>query len=339
LTINILVIGLGSMGKRRIRCLRALGVERIVGYDRRADRRAEVESLWPDISCSETVEAAMDNGPYAGWVISVPPAAHVSYMNLALEHRTGFFVEASVVDTGLDAVIRAVAAAGIVAAPSRTLCYHPAIKEIKRIVASGELGKISNVLLHSGQYLPDWHVYEDVSQYYVSEPETGGCREIVPFELTWFTDIFGFPRRVGGNCRRTIRIEGAERIDDTYNCLLDYGEHLAVMVVDVVSRYATRRLMINGADKQLLWSWDIPEVKVYDPGSNTWDSRAYSAGPAASGYNPNISEGMYLAETEAFLRAIRGLEEYPGTLAGDHATLKLLYSIETSDAQSRIVPI
>jgi predicted dehydrogenase len=36
-----LVVGLGSMGKRRIRNLRALGLADIVGVDPRADRRDE----------------------------------------------------------------------------------------------------------------------------------------------------------------------------------------------------------------------------------------------------------------------------------------------------------
>ena len=325
------------MGKRRIRCLRALGVEKIVGFDPRADRRAEVEGLWEGIRCEETFERAALDRRYAAWIISVPPAQHVEYIKQAVQHGTSFFVEASVVDSGLEDAARAVTEAGIVGAPSRTLCYHPAIKQVKRIVASGELGKLSNVLLHSGQYLPDWHAYEDVSEYYVSDPATGGGREIVPFELTWFTDVFGLPQRVTGNFRRTIHIRGAEKIDDTYNCLLDYGDHLAVVTVDVVSRYATRRLLINGSEKQLQWSWDDPHVRVYDPRSGAWVSHEYSAAPAAAGYNPNISEGMYLEETEAFLNAVRGISKYPGTLQMDHEVLKILYQIELSDRTSEIV--
>ena len=49
-----------------------------------------------------------------------------------------------------------------------------------------------------GSILPDWHTYEDVSEYYVSKKETGGGREIVPFELTWITLVLGFPKRVVG---------------------------------------------------------------------------------------------------------------------------------------------
>ena len=325
------------MGKRRIRCLRALGIQNISGYDTRADRRAEVLSLWPDVQCSESLETTLAARQFDAWVISVPPAVHAEYMIRAARHRTPFFVEASVVDDGLIDVIAAVARANIVAAPSRTLCYHPAIKEVKRIVNGGELGKISNILYHSGHYLPDWHLYESVSEYYVSEPATGGCREILPFELTWFTDIFGFPKRVASNYRKTISIEGAERIADTYNCLLDYDKHLAVISVDVVSRHATRRLLINGSDKQLHWNWDESSVQVFDPQTNTWSSRDYSMAAAATGYNANIGEGMYVEETSAFLDAVRGTGQYPSSLATDHQVLRLLYQFEASDESSTIV--
>jgi predicted dehydrogenase len=322
------------MGKRRIRCLRALGIQNICGYDTRADRRAEVLSLWQDVQCIDSLDTTLAARRFDAWVISVPPAVHAEYMIRAARLGTPFFVEASVIDDGLSDVISAVAKANIVAAPSRTLCYHPAIKEIKRIVNGGELGKISNILYHSGQYLPDWHVYESVSDYYVSEPATGGCREILPFELTWFTDIFGFPKRVASNFRKTISIEGAESIDDTYNCLLDYDKHLAVITVDVVSRHATRRLLINGSDKQLHWNWDQPAVQVFDPRAKTWSSRDYSMAPAATGYNVNIGEGMYMEETGAFLDAVRGVAQYPSSLEMDHQVLRLLYRLEASDKSS-----
>jgi threonine dehydrogenase-like Zn-dependent dehydrogenase len=41
-----LVVGLGSMGKRRIRNLKSLGYNDIVGFDKRADRRQEAKKLY-----------------------------------------------------------------------------------------------------------------------------------------------------------------------------------------------------------------------------------------------------------------------------------------------------
>ena len=328
------VIGLGSMGKRRIRCLQALGINEIVGVDQREDRRSEAQDRYGvnvDTSLLNVLNYFQPNIA----IISLPPKSHISAMSECVSQGIPFFVEASVVDDGLNEIIQEVKRKGIVAAPSSTLRFHPAIQEIFRIIQSGELGKISNVMLHSGQFLPDWHSYEAVSDYYVSDPETGGAREIVPFEMTWFTELFGFPRRVAGHYRKTIEIAGASYIDDTYNCLLDYGSFLATVTVDVVSRHATRRLLVNGDIAQLVWSWDDAAINIYNGQTAEWSKLVYKMGEAADGYNPNIGENMYIDEIRAFVNAVQGKEGFPNSLQQDHEVLKLLYAIERSDQTSQ----
>ena len=335
---KFLVIGLGSMGKRRIRCLQALGKLDICGFDTRSDRRDEVAEQY-GITCYDDFESALDQEKIGAFIISVPPDLHHYYMSVGVERGIPFFVEASVVDDGMAELIGQLKLKPVVAAPSATLAFHPAIAIIEEKVKSGALGKISNIMHHSGQYLPDWHTYEAVSDYYVSNPVTGGGREIVPFELSWFTKVFGFPARVCGNYRKTITITGAERIDDTYNALFDYGNVLASFTVDVVSRHATRRLLINGDQKQLIWDWDENQVRLFDPATGVWEGIAYHAGTAAAGYNANIGEGMYVAEISNFIDAIEGKRPFLNTMENDHNVLKLLYAIEESDRTGRFVGI
>jgi predicted dehydrogenase len=334
---KFLVVGLGSMGKRRIRCLQALGYRNVSGFDSREDRRKEAEKLY-SIRTFDSIEAAIkETAPHA-LIVSVPPDAHHVFMKIAVQQRIHFFVEASVVDTDMDAIRRDVDKAGIVGAPSATLRFHPGIRKIGELVKTGALGKVSNVLYHCGQYLPDWHTYEKVSEYYVSNPATGGAREIVPFELTWITDIFGLPRKVFGNVRRTIRIPGAEKIDDTYNCLLDYGDLLATITIDVVSRSATRRLTINGDARQLRWDWNKNAVDLFDPAKGEWESLSYEVQKAAAGYNPNIGEQMYIDELRTFIEATQGKGKWVNSIADDHTVLKLLYAIEAADRAGSAQP-
>lgn len=327
---NFLTIGLGSMGKRRVRCLKALGITTVAGFDQREDRRLESQEKYGIQTFSDINRAMREFQPTA-LIISVPPGAHHVYMKMAAEKGLHFFVEASVVDTGMDLIKELVKAKNIIAAPSATMIFHPAIKQIMDSIRSGDLGKISNIMFHSGQYLPDWHTYEKVSDYYVSNPATGGAREIVPFELTWLTHVLGFPKRVCGNVRKTINIEGAERIDDTYNFLLDYEKCLATITIDVVSRNATRRLLVNGEKKQLLWDWNQKNIQIYDPQSAQWQIIAYQMMNSEAGYNPNIGENMYIDEIKAFIDAIEGKAPFINTMENDHNVLKLLYAVEESD--------
>jgi predicted dehydrogenase len=230
----------------------------------------------------------------------------------------------------MDEIIQSANEKSLFIGPSCTLLFHPAIQKIKEIISNDELGIISNIIYHSGQYLPDWHTYEHVKDYYVSNPETGGAREIVPFELSWITQVFGFPIAVTSMYKKTINIEGAEKIDDTYNILMDYDKFIFNLNVDVVSRYATRNLMINGSEKQLVWNWSDNQIKIYNPNTEEFEIHSYETINAESGYNKNITEQMYIDEINYFISRVKGEKNYPNTLENDHKILNLLYASETS---------
>ena len=326
---NVLIIGLGSMGKRRVRCLRALGFKNLYGFDLREDRKKEAKKLHK-IEIVEDIKTFLKTQKLNVFIISVPPDKHYEYMKIAVEFKIPFFVEASVVDDGLNEIISEVNLFKIKSAPSSTLYFHPAIKKIFEIIKKNELGEITNFVYHSGQYLPDWHTYEKVSEYYVSKKETGGAREIVPFELTWITKLLGFPKNVFGIVKKTISIEGSEEIDDTYNALLNYDKFIVNIVVDVVSRCATRKLLINGSKKQLRWNWDDNNIKIFDPKNNQWEIIEYQVMSAKDGYNKNITEQMYIDELNNFFDDLDGKDKFFNTLEYDHKILKLLYAIEES---------
>lgn len=335
---KIAVLGLGSMGKRRVRCLQTLGITEIIGVDIRQDRCREAQKKFK-IIVENDIKAAIQNFRPDIAIISLPPREHTNAMQICLKKNIHFFVEASVVDDGIVDVIKQLKNKKIVAAPSATLMFHPAIKIISSVVSSGTLGKLSNITLHSGQYLPDWHKFELVSDYYVSERETGGAREIVPFEITWLTKIFGFPKSVIGRFTKTIDIPGAETIDDTYTAILDYNSFLINLTVDVVSRSSVRRLLINGSLGQLIWDWNHSFVNIYISDENSWQKLEYNSGQAEIGYNKNIGEIMYVNETETFLNAVKLKQKFPNTLEEDLKVLSVLYSIEKSSQKQKVVRI
>lgn len=323
---TFLVLGLGSMGKRRIRCLQSLGYKKIFGFDPREDREREAKDRY-NIELIEDAEVFIsEQKPHL--IISVPPHLHHIYMKMAVKYGCHFFVEASVLDDDFAELITEVEKKKIVAAPSCTLLFHPAVQLIKNIVETNVLGKISNWLYHSGQYLPDWHPYEKVSDYYVSRKDTSGGREIVPFELSWLCQVFNFPRAISSTFGKTIEFEGGENVDDTYNLLLKYDGFFGVLTVDVVSRYATRRLMINGQEGQLRWDWEDDFVSVYTAEKNKWEKLSFKKGEAHEGYNPNIAEEMYVNEIKSFLSACDYIGSYPTDLKYDWNVLKTLYKAE-----------
>jgi len=101
-----------------------------------------------------------------------------------------------------------------------------------------------------------------------------------------------------------------------------------------VSRCATRRLLINGDRRQLVWDWGRQCVELYDPEKGEWETRPYKMSGAAAGYNANIGENMYIEELRAFIDAVAGGEPFVNSLESDHRVLRLLYEIERSSKLS-----
>lgn len=321
---KFLVIGLGSMGKRRIRCLKALGYSEILGLDPREDRREEVKKI-ENINVIENIKD-VDLKSINSIILSTPPDKHIEYMKIAVDNDIPAFIEASVILKSLDEINIKAKEKNLVFAPSCTLSFHPAIKEIKKIVLSKKYGNFTNFSYHSGQYLPDWHPWEDVKDFYVSNKETGACREIVPFELTWLLDIFGLPTEIKGYYSSNMNV-GAD-IDDTYATCMKFEQGIGTLLVDVVSRYAVRNLVINMEYGQIMWRWDEPVVNLYDARDKKWIILKQEAKSAADGYNKNITEQMYIDEVNSYINAVKGVSEFPNNLSKDIDVLNLLYSIE-----------
>lgn len=329
---KILVIGLGSMGTRRIRNLKALGVEDIYGFDRKAARRERAESTY-GIKTFQSFDACKDLG-FDGYVISVPPDQHMFYMEYAVEHGIKCFVEASVVDDGMEALIRKEQRGAVRVCPSCTMRFHPSIKLIKKLMDQDAIGKVSNFSYHSGQYLPDWHPWEDINDFYVSNPPTGGGREIVPFEMTWMNWAFGDVACIKGFYDKTIGLNAP--IDDTYVATIRYKSGvIGTLIVDVVSRKAVRKLIINGEQGQLYWDWDKKQVEHYDARERRSIVYGEPEGHAQSGYNANLIEEMYIEEMSHFLSYVQENTPFPNTLAADHRILKDLYALEASDSDRK----
>ena len=327
-SVKALVIGLGSMGKRRIRNLQALGVTQLAGVDPRPDRRVEADARYPLRSFGNVQQALLDFSPDL-IIISTPPDKHMEYAYLAYERRIPCFIEASVVDA--ERVLRLhelTTNGGPLAAPSCTMRYFPGPRKVKELIRSGAIGKVVNINYHTGQYLKDWHPWESIEDYYVSNRATGGCREIVPFELTWLNDIFGEPKPLA--CLRDRVGDLQADIDDVYHVWLRYPDRAtANITVEVLSRpVATRELRVIGTCGQLVFSADEHAVRVTTVESGSWERHELERGRAETGYiNP---EEPYEAEMRDFIAAVQSgvPAKFPNTLLDDYKVLQILNTLD-----------
>lgn len=325
---RFLVVGLGSMGKRRVRNLQALGHGAVAGFDLRGDRLEEAVAKY-GITPFNDLRGALEAFHPDALVISTSPRHHMDYAEAAAERGLPCFIEASVVEAErILALHRRCTETGVLMAPSCTMRHFPGPRKVRELIRAGAIGKVRNFNYQTGQWLPDWHPWEDIREFYVSDRATGGCREIVPFELTWLNDIFGEPEPLA--CAKAKLSDMPADIDDLYHCLLRYpGNVLASMTVEVLSRpVACRELRVIGSAGELVFSADENCVRYANLDHPDWIRFDLGGGTVETGYiNP---EEPYIAEMADFVAAAQSgdFSRYPNTLADDYAILQTLYRLE-----------
>ena len=325
---KFLVIGLGSMGKRRIRNLMALGHNNVAGFDLREDRRLEAAEKY-GITTFPDVASALKNFRPEALIISTSPAHHMEYAWMGFELGLSCFIEASVVEAQRILDLHKLAEKSMVLmAPSCTMRYYPGPKKVKELIDQGVIGRPLNINYQTGQYLPDWHPWEKIENFYVSVTETGAGREIVPFELTWLNDIFGNPEPLA--CVKAKLTDMNADIDDIYHCLLRYPNGvLANITVEVISQpQATREMRLLGSSGEIVFSADENCVRYCNNENHEWVRFELGGGTVEDGYvNP---EEPYIAELRDFINALDQKDKslYPNTLLDDYQLLKVLEELE-----------
>ena len=322
---KFIVIGLGSMGKRRVRNLKALGYGDITGFDAREDRRREAEKLY-GIKTAASLDSLK---AFDAAFISLPPELHMQYAQKAYESKINAFIEAGVFDDGLKELSDKVKAAGLKFYASCSFRFHPLIKKIKQLVDAGGIGKILNFSYHCGSYLPEWHPWESMKDFYVSKRLTGAAREMTLFELSWINWIVGELAEAKAFISKLSDMDAD--IDDVYAMTLKYKNGvLGTFMQDVVSRNSVRNLVLNGDKGQIIWQWDDRMIKLYNAGEKSWTHYIEPVGAAAAGYNPLIVEEMYIAEVKAFIDAIKNNTPVANSLDDDLKNVACIRIIEKS---------
>ena len=185
---KILVVGLGSMGKRRIGILRDICPDaQIIGVDRMPQRREESAEKF-GITCCAELDDALKMGAKCA-VISTSPLSHSGIINACLKSGVNVFTELNLVPDLYEENIRLAKEKNVVLFLSSTFLYRNETKYIIDKVNKAE--SPLNYIYHIGQYLPDWHTWESYKDYFVGDKRTNGCREIMAIDFPWLMDTFG----------------------------------------------------------------------------------------------------------------------------------------------------
>lgn len=325
---RIIVIGLGSMGNRRMRLLKQKGIckECIIGIDAKEERQQEAYAKLGINVCS-SIEAALNKyNDVSKAFVSTSPLSHNAIINECLSNGLNVFTEINLVDDGYEANQMLAEDKDKVLFLSSTFLYRKEIGYIQQQVKRNILPL--NYMYHTGQFLPDWHPWENYKDFFVGDKRTNGCRELFAIELPWITEVFGEIKSV--NVVHDKRSSLKLNYDDNYLVeIIHETGHRGMMAVDVICQRPVRNLEIYNEAFYLSWDGTPFGLKVYDKEENQMkEILLYDTVQLKEGYQQTVIEDAYLAEIEDFFAVVDGKAKQKYGFAKDKKIIKWIDQIE-----------
>jgi predicted dehydrogenase len=288
-----LFVGLGGIGQRHLRNLRALlgdSVE-VVAYRVRRERQTlddnlqvvpgvDLEQKYGVTVCSD-LEQALASRPDVVFITN-PSSLHVPVALEAARRGCHLFIEKPL-SHSLAQVAELSAlceAQKLVTCVAYQLRYHPGFLRLRQLLAAGALGRLLSVRAEVGEYLPGFHPYEDYRRMYASNSALGGGVTLSQIhEIDYLCALFGAPRRVfsmGGHVS-SLEID----VDDVAISLLEFarsdGSPLFVELhQDFVQRPAQRSVTVLGERGKLCWSLSGRYLEHRDESGKSLERHSYA---------------------------------------------------------------
>lgn len=306
-----LVVGAGSIGRRHLGNLRALGVTELAVCEPDDARRAAAES--DGVAGFASLDPALVAWRPKIGLICTPPVHHLEPALALVRSGADVFLEkpvAAVLD-GLDVLANEAAAAKRLIQVGYNLRFHPVLRAVKQLLDEHAIGRVVYAHAQVGQYLPDWRPTVDYRTSYTARRELGGGILLdASHELDYLCWLLGEPTTVSCESGHGSSLE--VDVEDSATVLLGYpaGAH-AVVHMDFVRRGYLRTLQLVGDTGNIHADLGARTVELHRSRSDI------ELVPLAEG-------DMYRLEMEHFLASVASRRVPEIDLASGIRTLRLV---------------
>ncbi len=196
---KISLIGCGSIGQRHINNLRSLGITNITAL---RTLKGHFKSLPPDLEVKEVKkwDKLLAGNPDVA-IVSNPSNLHLETMNRLIPHVKGIFIEKPLSNTleGVKSLLDGIKQHRTVSFVGYNLQFHRVILAVQAILNSKEMGHPLVFQCQVGQWLPDWHPYEDYRKLYAARSDLGGGASLcLIHEIHLAQELLGPVKKVQG---------------------------------------------------------------------------------------------------------------------------------------------
>ncbi|MFT3858156.1 MAG: Gfo/Idh/MocA family oxidoreductase [Aquabacterium sp.] len=298
---RLLIVGLGSIGRRHLRLARSL-LPRARICVMRHQKTDEVPE-WADEVCC-TLDEALAFKPMAA-VIANPAPFHAEVALPLARAGIHLLIEKPVgTDSSqIDVLQRVCVDAGVTAMTAYNLRFLPSLQKVRELLAAGHVGKVLSVRGEMGQYLPSWRPHADYRQGVSARKVLGGG---VLFELSHELDYL---RWLCGDVTwvQATLLKASDLdidVEDTAHLVLGLngmgdgvrsGPLVATINIDFVRHDTTRCVTFIGEAGSLRWNALDGRVDVCMAGQTGWETLAQLA---------SQRDDSYIAEWQHWLQCI-----------------------------------
>ncbi len=307
---KFLVVGLGSIGRRHLRNLLALGQKDIVLV--RSYKATLPDEDLAGFPVETDLEAALRRHRPDGVIIATPTALHVQTALAAARFGAAILLEKPVSHNldGLDELAREAARSGSRILVGFQFRYHPSLLKARQLLTEGALGQVLAVHAHWGEYLPQWHPWEDYRQSYAARADLGGgVIRTLTHPLDYLRFLLGEVDALWAFAAHLSALELTD-VEDVAEIGLRFASGaIGGLHLNYVQRPSVHRLEIVGEGGTM--SWDNAEGSLHlvttpqpfgDYGATPpeWQRQVF---PLPQGFT---RDDLFRAQMQHFLDVVRG---------------------------------
>lgn len=270
---RVLIVGLGSIGRRHLRLARQL----LPSADIRVLRHRPSNEL-PEFAdgCFSLLNEAIDFLPQLA-VIASPASLHLPVAIALAKSGTNLLVEKPLA-SGLERVEELIACCQskqVVLLTGYNLRFLPSLQKFRELLHANTIGRVLSVRCETGQYLPSWRPGIDYRQGVSAQRALGGGALLeLSHELDYLRWIFGEVDWVMASLSKQSALE--LDVEDTAHLTMGFcGAKDANTLVGTLNldfiRHDTKRLCTAiGEFGSLQWNGLTGAVELFEAGKSDW---------------------------------------------------------------------
>ncbi len=327
-----LIIGSGSIGQRHIRNLQNLGIESIVAL---RSKKGHYKTLPEDLNVVEVSsweEAIAENADVA--IVANPTSMHVDVALKIAPYVKGIFIEKPISHSMENTLhlIDVLNQNNVVSFVGHNLIFHPIVDALKSFVDDNDVGRIINIQCQVGQWLPDWHPYEDYTKGYYAKNELGGGVALTLIhEIHLALEFAGLPTHVFGMVTQSNRLP--LEVDVQSDLMIKHKDGAVSQIhLDFLQKPYHRSGLITFEHGWVRYDFCEGRVVGQDP-----DEDSPSTIWADDNYDHN---SMYVDQAEKFIQYVEeGRMKHRFDAASSLESLKVVMALFESDKTGLRIPM